>query len=254
VSRSRSELQVVIASDRLGARVNGAWREEAMALTGDTFDVSNLVALLKSAEAPALVRICLSPFHAPVWRVPAPPVRLTRNEMQGWVNEVLAQRFGELLQRWQLCWDYPPPEQDILVSAIEKSTIRALQQAVEGCGKRLVSIEPWLVSVMRASQREWSSKEYWLGVVEPGRVSLARISERGQPVMALLSQPLSNDNNSEQEIRQAIDRQTVIDPSLKTPHVWLLDLSSGQASYPRNAGDFHYPKWKTSALELMAQD
>jgi hypothetical protein len=251
VSRSQSETKLALASGRGVFRANGTFHEFSLPAWASGPDLSEIAVQLKAKDLPKSVRVVLSAVHAPVWLVSAPPVRLSTQEMQGWVYEAMTERFGDLVASWELCWDYPPPGEEVLVCAIKKDFLSELRGAIESANKTLASVEPWVVAALRLSQRELQAQNYWIALAETGRLSLARMSSAGQTVQALVNFPRASAQDLQAEMSRAIVAQCLVSPQLAAQEILLIDLTETDSHAFASKVGLHQPRFDRSALELL---
>lgn len=254
MSRSQSETGLALASARGLVQANDTFQEFSLPATASAPDLSEIAVQLKAKDLPKSVRVVVSATHAPVWLVPAPPVRLSAQEMRGWVYEAMTERFGDLLASWELCWDYPPPGEEVLVCAIKKDFLSELRGAIESANKTLASVEPWVVAALRLSQRELQAQHYWIALAETSRLSLARISSAGQTVQALVNFPLASAQDLHAEISRAVEAQCLVSPQLAAKDILLIDLTETDTHAFAPKPGLHQPRFDRCALELMLSE
>lgn len=137
--------------------------------------LAGLADLLAPLRRRGRVRVVLSHELARVWLLPAPPMRLATAELQGWLAETLAGRFGEPARAWRLAWQPAPPGRPLLVTALDAAWLEALQAALASQGLRAAMVAPWLAGAANRLRRPLARGAAWLALAEPGRITLARL-------------------------------------------------------------------------------
>lgn len=213
---------VAVAAPRL-------YREAQVAEGGDA--LAALDELLASLQLRGRVRVVLSHELARVWLLPAPPVRLSTDEMKGWVQGHLAQQFGDAAQGWRLVWQPTPPGQPVLAGAIEAGWFAALQQILSTHGLKPAAVEPWLATACARLPAALGREGAWLALAEPGRITLARV-ERGA-FRALRSSRMSGDPAA--ALAGMVARESLLAELADDSPVWLESVQL-QADWRGNAG------------------
>lgn len=145
--------------------------------------LSSLEALLRQAGRVRGARVGLSHHFAALHVFSPPPMRLQKDEMQGWLRERLGRDFGAEAETWRLAWQDMPPGRHVPVVSLEAGRYEALAARLHAMGASLKQLAPWFMPAWKRHRTSLGSDAAWLALVEPGRLALARV-EAGRLVHA----------------------------------------------------------------------
>lgn len=138
-----------------------------------------LEGLLAQARPQGGASVVLSHHFARALLLPPPPVRLSAQEMDGWVAGRLVESYGPEAQAWRPVWQDVPPGRPLPVAVMEGGHYDTLARHLREAGLTLNRAEPWLAAAWNRHRRSLSGTG-WLALLEPGRLALARV-EAGWP-------------------------------------------------------------------------
>lgn len=174
-----TDAALLLLPGRALARQGGRALEEVRG-TGWDGALEALEALLKQIGPGRSVGVGLSHHFASVHAFPPPPMRLGRDEMQGWLRERLTQDFGAEAETWRLAWQDTPPGRHVPVASLTAERHEALMARLDAQRIVLRHLTPWFIPAWRRHGRALRHGG-WLALAESGRLALARVAQ-GRPV------------------------------------------------------------------------
>lgn len=179
VLRSSNNLRIAITPHRVGVVSSDGITEYQLATSDGLPCAAELEAVFKEIGTKAKARLTLSQSLATVWLLPAPPVMLRSKELGSWVLNALEEKLGERMQSYALTWDVPPPGSPILACGTPALFMQTLKDAMGATGQKADCVEPWLAVSYRECKTQLAAKDAWLGLLEPGNVTIAKFSVDG---------------------------------------------------------------------------
>lgn len=172
-------LRIALAPGRVALTGGGIER----VVEHGTADWTGALAALDAALAavPASGRraeVVLSHHFARLYLLAPPAVWLRPDEMRAWLDERLAEALPDP-RAWHLVWDDGPPGRTVTVAAMPRAALDELRTLLVRHRLRARSLRPWLARLWQRRGRALRRYSGWLGMLEPGRLLLARI-ERGR--------------------------------------------------------------------------
>ena len=140
--------------------------------------LSSLSAALPAAGKVRTLRVLLSHHFAGLHVLPPPAMRLSSEEMGGWLQEHLLRDYGTESETWRLAWQDVAPGQAVPVTTLPQLQYDSLHTLLVESGVRLTLLAPWF-QIAWARHAGAARRAGWLALAEPGRLALARL-ERGR--------------------------------------------------------------------------
>lgn len=130
--------------------------------------------LLRSERHAAQAQIVLSHHFCRLSLLPPPPTWLRPGETVPWLRQALAPVL-ETPEDWCFAWDPTPPGQPVPVAALPARDLEDLMALLAARGMKARGVRPWLASAWAARRGTLAGKDGWYGLLEPGRLTLARL-------------------------------------------------------------------------------
>jgi hypothetical protein len=183
--------------------------------------LASLGRLLAQARPAGPLAGVLSHHFARSFLVPPPPVRLSAQEMAGWLPDCLARDYGAEAAGWELAWQDAAPGRPVPVAALDRERLARLQARLAQDGLGLKSLEPWFASAWNRHRAALGRQSGWFALLEPGRMALARVAA-GRPV-ALRTQQCAG--APAEELQAMIRRETLHGGFAETGPVWVVAVA-----------------------------
>lgn len=212
--------RVAIAPGHVAVAAGRRFREATVAKPGWNEALKTLSELLAEERPGARARVVLSHHFAPVYLLPATPVRLSSEELGGWAREQMVVQYGEAARDWQLAIHAEPPGDPFLVSTLLSEQLSDVRETLDAAGIKAVSVHPWLAVVCNQHRASLGRGTAWLALAEPGRLMLARL--RGGRFQTLRSTQTSLD--PARDLADMMVRETLLHEDGKTGPVWLASM------------------------------
>ena len=219
MSRSLNRVRIAITPSCIGVQQKGEWHELPAVSVHHRPDLAGLAEQLRSQGVQGDAEITLSARVAPTWLLPPPPVRLKQSEMEGWVSDQLATRFGDLAESWRLSWDAPAPGEPVLVTAVDLVWFEQLVDAVRSVGITPQRVQPWLSVAYRNSRHHVQQRDAWLALIEPGQISLAGFT--GGTINSLRSATFNDQADVIEVLTGMLQREALLAPQITAEHIWI---------------------------------
>ncbi|MEW6679351.1 MAG: hypothetical protein AB1421_15665 [Pseudomonadota bacterium] len=170
----------------------------------------SLEAVLAQAGKPGRLRVYLSHHFASLHLLPPPSVRLSAEEMAGWLQEHLVRDYGTEADAWRLAWQDAAPGRPVPVTAMPQAQYDALHACLADAGARLALLAPWFLPAWARHGRAAAPAggKGWLVLAEPGRLALACM-ERGRLHHLSLAR-LDDSAPAPDQIGAAVARQALL--------------------------------------------
>lgn len=207
--------RVAIAPGHVAVAAGGRIVESDVVEPGWSGALKTLGEQLSGARSRA--RVVLSHHFAPVYLLPAAPVRLSHGELQGWARERLMTQFGEPARNWHLAVHAEPPGDPFLVSTLLPERLSELQGTLAAAGVRAISLQPWLAVACNRHRVALGRGDGWLALAEPGRLTLARL--RGGRFRSLRSAQSGTD--PARDLADMLAREALLEADGEKAPVWL---------------------------------
>jgi hypothetical protein len=225
VSPLSNKVQLALSNTTVGLIANGRRLTARIDNTDRNDHIDALIeALIRLiAEAGAVgksARVVFSHSLASVWQCPAPPVRLNNAELTGWVQDQSIEKFGESAADWQLAWDQPPPGTPIWVTGIQRALMERLTSKLKEKGLTLQSAEPWLSVAAFNYRKQLSTKNSWLALAEPGRITLAGF-KGGEPNLLRSVSFNPEQDTAVAALGNMLAREALLSPEFKAAQIWI---------------------------------
>lgn len=195
-------------------------QEAAVADPGWNGALKALAELLAAGRPDARARVVLSHHFAPVYLLPATPVRLSHAELLGWARERLVSQFGESARNWQLVAQAEPPGDPFLVSTLPPERLSELDAVLATAGVRAIGLQPWLAVACNRYRASLGRGTAWLALAEPGRLTLARM--QGGRFRALRSALTGPD--PVRDLADMMARESLLEAEGTQGPVWLSNM------------------------------
>lgn len=176
--------------------------------------------LLAAGRPGARARVVLSHHFAPVYLLPATPLRLSHAELQGWARERLVAQFGESARNWLLVTQAEPQGDPFLVSTLPPERLSELNAVLSAAGVRAISLQPWLAVACNRHRASLGRGTAWLALAEPGRLTLARMQGgRFRTLRSALTGP-----DPVRDLADMITRESLLEAEGTPGPVWLSNI------------------------------
>lgn len=209
--------RIAITPDFVAVSSGGNYRESPVGPGNGEAVLKAVADILDARRLQGRAEIILSHQLAPVWLLPAAPVRLSWKETEGWVRERLAEQFGDLAGQWRLAWEAPPPGDPILASGVEAAWLGKLVDILKAKSVKPVGVRPWLAAACNGHARKLGSGTAWLALAENGRLTLAGL-ERGR-LKTVRSNQVTEDPAA--TLAGMLERESLLGSGAAAKRVWL---------------------------------
>lgn len=102
-------------------------------------------------------------------------------DQQAYAKGAFEQLFGEVAQSWSVAVQEAPPFSPVICAAIKTKLIDILQKVATQLGLKLITVAPFLNTVVDHFQKEISPVSGYLAIVEQNRLLLVQL-ENGRPI------------------------------------------------------------------------
>ena len=217
MSRLWPKVRIAIAPTYVAVAGHGSVRESAVKEASSEAVLKTLADLLAELHLRGRAEVVLSHQLAPIWLLPAPPVRLNWQETGGWVRERLTAQFGEMAAKWHLIWQLAPPGEPILASGVDAAWLQNFTSILQAKGIKPQRAEPWLAATCNRHRRALSAGATWLALAEPGRITLAGMA-RGR-LQTLCSSQITEEPAA--TLAGMLARETLLGTVPAARRIWL---------------------------------
>lgn len=153
-------------------------REQACREIGWAGALREMLGLVEAHAAGRACDIVLSQHFAASHLVPSPPVALKPEETRAWLLDRLSDLYPGPPHSWRLAWQPAPADEALLVAVMRQEQFDGLIECLStGKGSRPASVRSWLASWCDRHWRPLARGEHWLVLAEPGRFTLATLSQ-----------------------------------------------------------------------------
>lgn len=234
-------VQIALTPDRVAVSSGKTYRESGVASPGWTGSLKTLTHLLKESPLKGRARVVLSHHFSHVHLLPAPPVLLKSDEMQGWIREYLSRLLGEPGMNLQVAWQTVPPGKPILASSLSLSAMEEIVDVIKQAGLKPATIQPWFVASWNRVHRQFGKQRGWYALIEPGRLILTNVARR--EIRSLRGMMVQDEPVA--AVSDLIKRETLLTGETTPSSVWIDSimlradwraLEGGLAVHPLTSG------------------
>ncbi len=153
-----------------------------------------------------------------------------RKELELLIEARFEEVFGLPAEAWRLVADLAPYTAHILVCAVERTWLNALQKLCAEHTLPIDSIQPFLVSEFNSWRRRIDDKPLWFATVEPGSVTLGFLAKKTWQSVRMF--PLRGSLDA--ELPALIERDRLnLDMALPTSHLLCAGTHSAETRLPQ---------------------
>ncbi len=113
--------------------------------------------------------------------LPAQAEDMSRENQQAYAQAAFEQLFGEVAQDWTVAVQDAPPFSPVICAAIKTKLVETLKNIASQARLKLMTVAPFLNTVVDHFQKEISSVSGYLAVVEQNRILLLQL-QNGRPI------------------------------------------------------------------------
>lgn len=225
---------LLLSPGHVGIAGAGQYRESPVIEPGGAGILKALADLLHVQPMSGRADVVLSQKLAPGWLVAPPPARLNWKETGGWVQDRLANQFGEQAGKWRLSWMQTPPGEPILVSGVEATWLLELLALLKVNGIQATHVRPWLAATCQRYRRALGRGPAWLALAEPGRLTLAGM--KSGRIESLRTSPFTDDPAG--ALAGMVEREALLGASDRPNRVWLQTIHVGSVWHPPSGVEY----------------
>lgn len=222
LSPSLSGPRIALLPGRAGLAAAGPARVAAHPEAGWNGALRALEDLLGQGKAGGRAQVILSHHFVRLFLLDPPPAWLNDREMPAWIADRLAEPLGGTTG-WRFAWDATPPGAAIPVAALEEVPLAQLAEILGRHGLTLGGLRPWLTAAWANRRRGLSRGNGWYGLLEPGRLTLARLDAgrlRGVRQRQMGDDPVA-------ELRDVLVREAMLGEAGDQGALWLEQAGVG---------------------------